>query len=152
MLYLLLIRLLLSDVLTWHGPNEGMERAKALNKPILMDVYTDWCSWCKVMDQKTYNDEDIVNYLKKNFILVKMNPETDGNVRYREKSYAAAEFASGLGITGYPATAFFESDGRVITIASGYIEAKEFLPMLQYIAEKKYNEISYQDFLKQTKP
>ncbi len=149
MLFLLLLRLLLPDALTWNNANTGLEKAKLENKPILMDVYTEWCGWCKVMDEKTYSDPRIVNYLNEHFVMAKLNPEKDSPVSFRGKTYQASEFAYGLGISGYPATAFFESDGKIITVVPGYIKAEDFLPMITYIAERKYYEVAYDEYLKQ---
>lgn len=135
--------------LTWHGFDQGMQKAKNENKQVLVDVYTDWCSWCKVMDEKTYTDPRIINILNQKYILIKLNPEKDGPVMFGGKSYNADHFAQGIGVNGYPATAFFESNEKIITLVPGYLKPDEFLPILEYIGDKKYNEISYDDFIKQ---
>lgn len=137
--------------LTWYGFDEGIQKAKNEDKQILMDVYTDWCSWCKVMDEKTYTDSRIVQYLNTKFVLIKLNPEKDGPVTFNGKSYGADHFAQGIGVNGYPATVFFESNAKLITLVPGYLKADEFLPILEYIGEKRYNDIGFDDFLKQRK-
>ena len=135
--------------LMWYGFDEGIQKAKDEKKQVLIDVYTDWCSWCKVMDEKTYTDPRIVEYLDTKFILIKLNPEKDGPVTFNGKSYDADHFAQGIGVNGYPATAFFESNEKMITLVPGYLKADEFLPILEYIGEKRYNDIGFEDFLKQ---
>jgi thioredoxin-related protein len=134
--------------LSWYKFDDGMQKAKTENKQILIDVFTDWCGWCKTMDAKTYTDTRIVDYLNEKYVLIKLNPETDGSISYRGNSVAAADFVRGMGVTGYPATAFFESDGRMITMVPGYMPADDFLPILRYIGEKKYAEMSFEDFVK----
>ena len=56
-----------------------IEEVQALNekdpKPILVDVYTDWCGWCKVMDRKTFANADVQAYIQENFYPVKFNAE-----------------------------------------------------------------------------
>lgn len=135
--------------LTWYGFDEGIQKAKDENKLVLMDVYTDWCGWCKVMDEKTYTDPGVVQLLNSKFVLIKLNPEKDGPVMFNGKSYNADHFAQGIGVNGYPATAFFESNEKMITLVPGYLKADEFLPILEYIGEKRYNDIGFDDFLKQ---
>jgi thioredoxin-related protein len=135
--------------LTWYGFDEGMQKAKDENKQVLVDVYTDWCSWCKVMDEKTYTDPGVVTILNQKFVLIKLNPEKDGPVMFGGKSYNADQFAQGIGVNGYPATAFFESNDKMITLVPGYLKADEFLPIVEYIGDKKYNEIGFDDYLKQ---
>ncbi len=136
--------------LVWHTFDEGMALARVQNKQVLIDVYTDWCGWCKVMDQKTYTHPDISRYLNEKFILIRLNPETDGPVTYRGKQYSASSFAQGIGVNGYPATAFFESGDQMITMVPGYIEASEFLNIIRFIGEKKYNDMTFEDFLKES--
>ncbi|KAB2879412.1 DUF255 domain-containing protein [bacterium] len=135
--------------LTWYGFDEGLQKAKNENKQVLIDIYTDWCGWCKVMDEKTYTDSRIVQYLNSKFVLIKLNPEKDGPVMFNGKTYNADHFAQGIGVNGYPATAFFESDAKLITLVPGYLKADEFLPILEYIGEKRYNDIGFDDFIKQ---
>lgn len=135
--------------LTWYGFNEGMQKAKIENKQVLVDVYTEWCSWCKVMDEKTYTDPEVVKCLNEKFVLIRLNPEKDGPVMFGGKSYNADHFAQGIGVSGYPATAFFESGEKLITMVPGYLKADEFLPILEYIGDKKYNEIGFDEYVKQ---
>ena len=59
----------------WKKFNEGMSEAKKNGKKILVDVYTDWCTWCKEMDKNTYADKNISAYLKKNYVIIKLNAE-----------------------------------------------------------------------------
>ena len=55
MLILLLASSLFSAGKEWYSFNEGIALAKKENKHIVLDFYTDWCGWCKVMDQKTFS-------------------------------------------------------------------------------------------------
>ena len=52
-----------------------LEEAQKLNaknpKKIIIDVYTDWCGWCKKMDQATFGNPAIAKYLNDNYYPVK---------------------------------------------------------------------------------
>lgn len=134
--------------LEWLSFDEAMLRAEREDKHVLMDVYTDWCGWCKTMDAKTYGDSRVTGYLNERFILIKLNPETDGNVTYKGKTYSAGYFSQAIGVNGYPATAFFESNADMVTLVPGYVEADEFLRILEYISDKYYLKMSFPDFLR----
>lgn len=124
--------------LTWHSISDGLKLAAEQKKPLLIDFYTDWCSWCKVMDEKTYAHHDVVKTLKSSFILAKFNPEKAPAFDYKGKKYSGQEFAKLIGVNGYPTTAFLKPDGSKIDAPAGYIEFSRFNTMLDFVESKKY--------------
>ena len=135
--------------LTWNSFNDGIAKAKASNKKILIDVYTDWCKWCKKMDAEVYTDPKVKAYLNKNFVIIKLNAEGQGKIKYHDKEISPAEFAQGIGVSGYPATAFLQSDGEPITLLPGYSEASIFIHVLSFIGEDQYQKKKFDDYLKE---
>jgi thioredoxin-related protein len=134
---------------TWESFNAGLEKAKAQKKTILVDVYTDWCGWCKKMDANTYTDPKVKEYLKKNFTIIKLNAEGTAPIMYKGQKMSPAEFAQGMGVTGYPATLFMKSNGDGITLLPGYAEAPQFLDILTYIGESRYERQKFEDYMKE---
>ncbi len=59
----------------WLSIQEAMALHKENPKKIMIDVYTDWCGWCKRMDATTFQDEKIAKYISENFYAVKLNAE-----------------------------------------------------------------------------
>ncbi|MGV3585410.1 MAG: thioredoxin family protein, partial [Adhaeribacter sp.] len=57
----------------------SLEEAAVLNKKeprkMVIDVYTDWCGWCRKMDQSTFSDPEVADYVNKNFYAVKLDAE-----------------------------------------------------------------------------
>ena len=53
--------------LKWKSFDEGMAEAKKSNKKLLVDVYTDWCGWCKKMDASTYGNAEVAAYLNQQY-------------------------------------------------------------------------------------
>ncbi len=133
---------------TWESFNAGMEKAKASKKTILVDIYTDWCSWCKKMDANTYSDAKVKDYLKKYYTIIKLNAESTTPIMYQGKSMSPAEFAQGMGVSGYPATLFMKSNGDGITLVPGYSEAPMFMHILTFIGESRYDTEKFDDYLK----
>lgn len=109
------------------------KKAKEKDLPIMIDVYTDWCTWCKELDEKTYKNKEVINASKK-FVSLKLNPET---------SEDGSEIAKKYGVQGYPTILFISADGFVLENVSGYVEGTNFLPYMKNATEKleKVNKI-----------
>ena len=133
----------------WKSFNVGLKQAKADHKKILVDVYADWCGWCKKMDEEVYTDPKVKEYLAKNFVIVKMNAEGEGTITYQGKVYSPPQLASAFGITGYPATLFLKEDSDPITVLPGYMEAPMFLNVLSFVAENQYEKKQFDQYLKE---
>lgn len=131
----------------WKNFNDGIAEAKKSGKKILIDVYTDWCSWCKKMDTTTYTNKKISEYLKKNYVIIKLNAEGDEKIMYAGQTLSPAEFAKGMGVNGYPATLFMKSDGQPITLLPGYAEPDRFIHVLSFIGENHYEKKKFADYL-----
>lgn len=151
-IFLILLIVLSSSVLIskepqWKKFNEGMKQAKISGKKILVDVYTDWCGWCKKMDANTYADKNVSDYLAKNYIIIKLNAEANETISYAGQTMSPAEFSRGMGVNGYPATLFLKSNGDAITLLPGYAEADRFIHVLSFIAEDHYEKKKFMDYL-----
>ena len=130
----------------WRKFGEGLDEADNQEKKILVDVYTDWCGWCKRMDKSTYTDAAVLEYLDEKFIPVKMNAESRERAEYFGDEYSYRQIASGFKVTGYPTTLFLDSDGKHITTVPGYMKPGQFLAVLRYIGEEHYKDKSFQEF------
>ena len=75
------------EKMVWMTLKEAQEAMLKEKRPILIDLYTDWCGWCKVMDKKTYTNPKVIAYLQANFYAVKLNAETREAVNWNEKTY-----------------------------------------------------------------
>jgi len=93
----------------WHewGP-EAFARARAEDKPILLDIGAVWCHWCHVIDRESYENPEIAALINQLYIPVKVDRDErpDVDARYQ----AAISAISGQG--GWPLTGFLTPDGR----------------------------------------
>src|SRR5580692_11009177 len=93
----------------WQEWGEAaFEKAKAEDKPILLDIGAVWCHWCHVMDRESYESADTAKIINDQFIAVKVDRDErpDVDTRYQ----AAVSAISGQG--GWPLTAFLTPDGK----------------------------------------
>lgn len=134
--------------LMWTNFSDGVKQADSSNKKILIDVYTDWCGWCKRMDSDTYTDEGVKKYLSEKYVLVKLNAESDAKETVRAQEITDAQLAHAFRVDGYPTTVFLGHDGTFITKVPGYLKPAEFLQVLKYIGDDYYTKMSFQDYLK----
>lgn len=111
-------------------------------KKFLVDVYTDWCGWCKVMDKKTFTDPTLIKYLNENFHVVKFNAEQKDIVKYRGKEYKWEPMGGRNGINtlgvellqgrlSYPTLVYLNEKLEPITISPGYKDPGQLMSELQ---------------------
>lgn len=135
--YLLLTILLISmampaeepQKINWLTWNEGYVKGKKSNKIILIDMYTDWCGWCKRMDRDTYAKLEIIKIVNKDFIPIKFNPEKPFTYNVDGSKYNGRQLAGLLARNqrvGYPTTFFFFPASKKIYLESGYQDASRF--------------------------
>lgn len=90
--------------------DRALAMAKANQSKVIVDVYTDWCGWCKKMDKNIYTDPKVVA-LSSRFVFVKLDAEDGGQ---------GQRFASRMGVNGYPTTLILDENGRSLQTVPGY--------------------------------
>lgn len=139
------------EQVSWLTFEQGLAASKKEKKMMVVDFYTDWCGWCKVMDKETYGHESIIKFAKEKLVLVKVNAESNEKTRFREKDYTYRELAAAFGVNGYPATAFIDANGEVLTLVSGYVPADKFLPVLEFLSGGHHKTMKFEEFLEKKK-
>jgi len=117
----------LAEVDWGHDYDAALVTAKKDKKLVMVDLYTDWCGWCKKLDKDTYSDKDVAAKLARDFVAVKVNPE---------KSPQNAKLSRDFGTTGYPHIVFVDADGKKVSEIDGYLPATQFLERLNKISDK----------------
>ena len=133
--------------LNWLSYNEGLALAEKENKYVLINFYTDWCGYCKKMDKETYSNEEVKSILNENFVIVKVNAESNNKVIENGEEITERELAKLYQVSGYPTTWFLESNHSHIAPLPGYVTAEQFIPILNYIGEGWYETISFKEYM-----
>lgn len=71
----------------WLDFETAIDKNEEKKKPIFIDIYTDWCGWCKKMDATTFQDKKVVDFMNEHFYAVKMNAESKEPIAFKEKLY-----------------------------------------------------------------
>lgn len=130
--------------------NDALTKAKEENKKVIVDVYTDWCGWCKKMDAEAYSNSDVKKIIEESFIFVKLNAEGTNTLTYNGKKYTEQDLAALFEVSGYPTTVFLEPDGKQIEYnydtskmksVPGYFKTDEFKKILLYFKEDRYKDM-----------
>lgn len=97
----------------------ALAQAKSDRKLVMLDVYTDWCGWCKKLDRDVYSDTRVAAALK-DVIPVKVNAEKGGE-----------DVARRYNVEGFPTILFVNASGEVVKRIDGYVDADEMLRTIQ---------------------
>ena len=137
--------------INWMTIEEAMAAAEDDPRPIMMDVYTQWCGPCKMMMANTFTVPALINYVNDHYYAVKFDAESADEVAFKGQTFSnpgfnpAArgrnsphELSRALGVTAYPTLIFMTAEGDIITPLTGYKSAQNLEIFLRYFGEKWY--------------
>ncbi|WP_407557346.1 thioredoxin family protein [Winogradskyella sp. 4-2091] len=145
--------------INWLTMEEALELQKKEPKKIFMDVYTNWCGPCKMLDKNTFQTKDVAAYINEHYYAVKFNAEGNEEITYKEKTYtnpnydeskanrrnSAHEFSRLLQIRAYPTMVFFDEEGNVIAPIQGYLKPQQLELYLKIFKTDKYKDMTTQE-------
>ncbi|MBS1506568.1 MAG: DUF255 domain-containing protein [Bacteroidetes bacterium] len=151
----------------WMTFEQAVEKSKTEKRKIFIDVFTEWCGWCKVMDKNTFPDPEVAKLLNEKFYPVKFDAEQTEDVVFRGTTFkfipygnkgthqlAAALLNNQL---SYPNFVFMDEEFRIIPIIQGYTslpgyrKPEEFHIFLSFVSGDFYQKLNIQDYQKQYK-
>ncbi|MEM6770146.1 MAG: DUF255 domain-containing protein [Bacteroidota bacterium] len=141
--------------LTWE---DAIARNKQAPKKIMVDIYTEWCGWCKKMDKSVFTDPAVAKYVSDNFYAVKLDAEQRESLDYSGHTFkfkpdAGRRGAHELAITllegrmSYPSIVYLDEGENRITISPGFKPADKFIKELGFISGSHYKTKTYQEYL-----
>jgi thioredoxin-related protein len=146
-LFLGVINLCNAQEINWMSWDEAVQLQKTEAKPkkMFIDVYTDWCKWCQVMDKNTFQNPKVAAYMNTTFYMVKFNAEGKEPIQYNGKEYTYVangrsgyhELALALlqGTLSYPTVVFLDETQQMLTPLPGYQEVEPFLKVAKYFGD-----------------
>lgn len=150
-----------SGLVKWLTLKEAQEKNKTVAKPFIIDIYTDWCGWCKHMMRTTYSNPGIAEYINTHFYAVKFDAETKDTIEYNGKVYKplssqpktphelAVKFLGEK--LSYPSTIFVTNNYAYNLLSQGYLDEKQLEPLLVFMVENVWQNSSFDEFSKHFK-
>ena len=148
-----------SQEINWLTLDQALELQKKNPRNIIMDVYTNWCGPCKMMDRNTFQNKNVSEYINKYYYAVKFNAEGDVEINYDgrlfinpnyqpEKSQrrnGTHELTRYLNVSAYPTIIFMDNSSKVINYVRGYKTPQQIELWLKLFKDEGYKSIKTQD-------
>lgn len=146
----------------WYKIEEAEKEAAKTGKKIMVDVYTNWCGWCKEMDKGTFPEKNVAKILNESYIPVKFNAEQLENITWGGTVYKvvrpknsgryhqlAANWLNGQ--LSFPTIVILDEHGKMIQAINGYRRAAEFEKIIAFFATDSHKTTQWAVFEKSYK-
>ncbi len=140
----------------WLTFNDLTEKLKENKKPVIIDVYTDWCHWCKVMEKETYQNKKVAEYINQNYYAVSFNAEGKDDITFRNKVFSydpqykinMLTVALTNGQLSFPTTVIIPDENSAPIAVPGYLKPRELELIVKYFGSGANKTQSFPDFQK----
>ena len=113
-----------SKGIKWYSYDEGMVVGYSEEKRVYINFHADWCTYCKVMEKKTFQNPAVISYLNQNFISIKVDTDKENKITYK------------YGVSALPDNWFLFKNGDIIGRRKGYIPPDLFIKILKSIPKE----------------
>lgn len=141
--------------MTWDEVQVAMKKEP---RKVWVDVYTDWCGWCKVMDKKTFSNPDLIKYMNEHFYAVKFNAERTQDIMFQGTKYGMEGKNNSLAVKlmngqlSYPTIVIMNENFLNPEPIPGYMPLDRMETIMKYLGEGTYKTIGFEDHMKSFKP
>jgi len=107
---------------SWRtDPDAALAEAESGSRPVLVDVFAEWCQPCRYMERATYGDAAVIRATSA-FVALRLDADSHGT------------FANRYAVDVLPSTLVLEPNGRLVTAVGGVVEAGPMADLLTRVA------------------
>jgi len=142
--------------IAWMSWEEAAAANAKKPRKLFVDVYTEWCGWCKRMDATTFQDTGVIRYINEHFYAIKLNAEQRETITWNGQEFTwHAGGRDGInklaydlldGRLSYPTYVLMDGEYARILMSPGYMDAPTLMRELRFAAEDHYKNTSWEDF------
>lgn len=138
--------------------NESAKKQGRPTKQVFVEVYTEWCQFCKLMEQNAFRNVELIHYLNQNYLCVRLDAQERSNISYQGISFKYVSSADGTdgvhqlayslleGDLRYPTFLFFDPDMILLQRIPGAMDSKELLKVLSFFNSQNYEKVPFTEF------
>lgn len=127
----------------WNSFDELTKNMRKQSKPIIIFIHTDWCKFCAMQENNTFNRPQVVKEINQNFYAVRLNAEETKDIIFLNKKYRYKPSGTGSGHhelaemlgtkngkLSFPSTVILSKSWQVIQRETGFLNSEELLMLL----------------------
>jgi thioredoxin-related protein len=151
-----LVSPVLAQEINWMTWEEAQAKNAKEPRKFIVDVYTQWCGWCKKMDKATFEQPDISKYINQNYYAVKFDAETKEDINFNNRVFKYVKSGTTgynelaveitFGKLSYPTIVFLDETLNVIQPIPGYKDPASLDKIMKYFAEDYYKSMPWKKY------
>ena len=149
----------LAQKINWVTLEEAVILQKKAPKKIMMDVYTNWCGPCKMLDKNTFQNKDVADYVNKHYYAVKFNAEGNDEIDFNGRVFSNPNYKASLSnrrnsahelsrffkIQAFPTIVFLDEKANLIFPLKGYKTPTQIELYLKMFKKDDHKDLDTQD-------
>ncbi|MDZ7804671.1 thioredoxin family protein [Thiohalophilus sp.] len=129
---------------------EDIEEAAQQDKRLMLYFYQDGCPYCAKLLQDNFGQKNIADVTQENFDVIAINMWGDREVTdLNGNMLTEKKFAENLKVMFTPTLLMMNENGQVVLRINGYYAPNKFMAALEYVSQKKENQLSFREYYKQ---
>ena len=143
-----------AETIHWITLEEAQEKMKKDPKKVYIDVYTNWCIWCRKLESTTFVNPQVIDYINTNYYAIRLDAETEDTLFFKGKGYARISGSNTNALVAewmrseftYPTSIFFDEYFKNPQPVPGYLNIPNMEMILKYIATNQHRSIPFDKY------